>query len=191
MTKKKEKSKENSSNWGDIYNIFKEKLTSISKLEEEYSKLDGGKNKFIYETLKEVGKSVERQLGEVQIFEPLLKNSKFSKEEVRQNKALLDAMKNAPLTNSGCESENAYLGMMCSQTGGSASLQTLSKKRVISKNEYLKCSEITSATDEQRQTMWKWSRTSDAAKSVKEIEQTIVKDVRASRDLALEVKKEE
>ena len=111
----------------------------------------------------------------------------MTQKETAKQKKTLDTLRNAPLTNSGCESENAYLGLMCSQTGGSASLQTLNKKRVISKNNFL----MNEATDEQRQAMWKWSRTSEAAKSVKEIERAIVKDVCAAKELSLEVKKVE
>ena len=77
---------------------------------------------------------------------------------------------------------------MCSQTGGSASLQTPSKKRIISKKLYLKHPEIINAIDEQMRSMWKWSRTSATAKSAKGIEQTIVQDVRTARDLAVAVK---
>ena len=185
----KKRSKANSSNWEDVYNFFKTKLSDISKLENEYSELKDGKNKFIHEILKEVNESIERQLSEVKVFEPLLKSCPMTQKETAKQKKTLDTLRNAPLTNSGCESENAYLGLMCSQTGGSASLQTLNKKRVISKNKFLMNEATTNATDEQRQAMWKWSRTSEAAKSVKEIERAIVKDVCAAKELSLEVKK--
>ena len=56
----------------------------------------------------------------------------------------------APITNLGCESEFAKLDNRIKVTGGSTSVQTLSKKNVIANSKFLSKADFQSMSSEER-----------------------------------------
>ena len=52
------------------------------------------------------------------------------------NQEMQEKMKHTPLTNSGCESRAAQLGVMTDFVGGSTFIKTLSNKQIVKVNGY-------------------------------------------------------
>ena len=77
-------------------------------------------------------------------------------------------MKLSPLTNSGCESHKAELDVRVKHSGGSAPLETLSDKQIVSVNGYLlqPIFETDKAGEE-----WLWARNSEETKACRILRQ--------------------
>ena len=77
--------------------------------------------------------TIERQCNQVSY----LRNDETLDKEKKQ------LLKQAPLTNLGCESEFAKFDNRVKATGGSTSVSTLSKKNIIATNKLLVTSDFT------------------------------------------------
>ena len=69
-------------------------------------------------------------------------------------------MRHAPLTDSRFESRNAQLDVRVKVSRGSAPIQTISDKQVVSPNKYL----LTGELPHNKPEMFKWARISSEAK---------------------------
>ena len=67
-------------------------------------------------------------------------------------------LKNAPLTNLGCESEFAKFDNRVKATGSRTSVNTLSKKNIISTNKYLVNTEFSTTSCPEKREQWAWAR---------------------------------
>lgn len=100
-----------------------------------------------------------------------------------------EALKAAPLTNLGCESEFAKFDNRIRASGGSTSIETLSKKNIIFTNKYLVNSEFNDKTEGEKRQQWSWARTSNETKAVKKLQKDFLATIKATKKIAL-VKKE-
>ena len=100
----------------------------------------------------------------------------------------LKKLKYAPRTNLGCESNFSVLNAMVGKCGGGVSIQTLSSKRVISKNKFLVRPEMLDLSEQERKSLWSWARRSDAAKKARSIEAEMIDSLRNMKVQALEAK---
>ena len=94
-----------------------------------------------------------------------------------------------PLTNSGCESEFAKLDNRIKITGGTTSVQTLSRKNTVTTNAYLLDSNFLSMTDEEKRDCWKWARQFSEVKEVRKMEADFLATVKQTKHLALKKKR--
>ena len=96
----------------------------------------------------------------------------------------------APLTNLGCESEFAKLDNRISISGGSTSIETLSRKNVILTNRLLVDPTFTQQSSDEKRSRWKWARTSEEVANVKKVERNFIHTVKNANRLSV-LKKEE
>ena len=138
--------------------------------------VDEGKSGSSIEQLKSkcVGKileGLERQLSKVGIF-----RGEFTQET-------LEKLKHAPLTNSGCESRQAQLDVRLKHSGGLAPLQNISNKQTVAVNGYLKTSDFDDL--EKAGELFKWARTADEAKKVRQMQKDFNAKVESVKFVAL------
>ena len=137
--------------------------------------VDGdGKQKLLKSVLEEVIITVERQLSEMDIF--------------KDSEADIDRLEYAPVTNLGCESEFAKLDNRLKVSGGSATVETLSRKNIVSTNKLLSDQSFTELTEEQKMGQWKWARKSKEVEEAKAMKKELIETVRLSKHLILKKK---
>ena len=95
-----------------------------------------------------------------------------------------------PLTNLGCESEFAWFDNRVKISGGTESVQSISRKRVICTNALLVDSSFDNFSEKERWDSWKWVRTSEESSEVRKLETDFLATVKMSKKLVL-AKKEE
>ena len=156
----------------DFFKFKIEEVKNLQSSENAYNILD----KLISKCAGNVVEGVENQLQKVTYFK------KGVNQEVQEK------MKHTPLTNSGCESRAAQLGVMTDFVWGSTSIETLSNKQIVKVNGYLKTSDFT--TDEQTSHLFKWARTSSECKKVKEINQEFNARVNLTKTASLQAKEQ-
>lgn len=125
---------------------------------------------------KKVVETIERQLSKQAYF-----NEEISTE-------IEHLMKNAPLTNSGCESHFAVLDWRAAKHGGNMPLNTLSDLQVVSYNRYLESEEMKDPQNLANQ--YKWARKSKEAKAVDALEQEFLEKVSIFKEQSLYGKEE-
>ena len=99
-------------------------------------------------------------------------------------------MAHAEITNLGCESQFAKMDQRIHVTGGSTSVQTLSRKNIIATNAYLIDSTYVHMDEKDKRSKWKWARHSDEVKAVRKMEEDFLLTVKNSKHIAL-AKKED
>ena len=161
--------------WKHVDNFFKFKIEEIKSLESSEN-TSNILDKLISKCAGNVVEGVENQLQKVTYF----KNG--------VNHEVEEKIKHTPLTNSGCESRAAQLGVMTDFVGGSTSIETLSNKQIVKVNGYLKTSDFT--TDEQTSHLFKWARTTTECKKVKEINKELNARVQLTKIASLQAKEQ-
>ena len=78
----------------------------------------------------------------------------------RESQSTDSKITHAPLTNLGCESELTNLDNRIKICGGTTSIQTISKKNVVTTNAYLLNSYFLDLPVNEKKERWKWARTS-------------------------------
>ena len=136
--------------------------------------------------LKETSETLRRQLSAMPFFYDILEHDEA------QNYELPDPNKltYAPTTNLGCESEFAWFDNRVKISGGTESVQSISRKRVICTNALLVDSSFDNLSDKERLDSWKWARTSEESSEVRKLERDFLATVKMSKKLVL-AKKEE
>ena len=90
----------------------------------------------------------------------------------------------APLSNLGCESEFAKLDNRLKISGGTTSVETLSKKNVGSTNGFLVDSSYLDLSEQEKKQKWKWARASEEVKEMLKLKKDFLETVKASKSLA-------
>ena len=90
----------------------------------------------------------------------------------------------APLTNSGCESNFAQLDLECRRGSGQTKLQTMSDRHMVKGNRYFDTDQWKDMPAELKQMQWKSSRSSKEAKIVKDIKNEFLEKVKAAESLS-------
>ena len=146
---------------------------------EECATAATGKERLFAAVLEEVSSTINRQLSEMPFFD-------------EREESLVDVSKlaYAPLTNLGCESEFAKLDNRIIISGGSTSIETLSRKNVILTNRLLVDPTFTQQSSDDKRSRWKWARTSEEVANVKKVERNFIHTVKNANRLSVLKKKE-
>ena len=172
VDEKKKDTKEEKS-WTAVKEFFDEKKQALAVMLEKGksgSSIDQLESKCATKILE----GLERQLSKVGIF-----RGEFTEETIEK-------LKHAPLTNSGCESRQAQLDVRVKHSGGSAPLQNISNKQTVAVNGYLKTSDFDDL--EKAGELFKWARTADEAKKVRQMQKEFNAKVESVKFAALKKK---
>ena len=90
----------------------------------------------------------------------------------------------APLTNSGCESNFAQFDLECRRGSGQTMLKTISDRHMVKENKYFETDEWKNMSSELKSKQWSFARTSKEAKIVKEMKNKFMDKVKAAEGLA-------
>ena len=94
----------------------------------------------------------------------------------------------APMTNSGCESELATCGERIKKVGSTVSLESVSDRHIISRNKFFEHQKWKSSTLSEKRKYMHWARNSPEAKLVREKGKEYLKKVKAAVEHQLDVK---
>ena len=155
----KEKNKER--NWLGVKKFFDEKIKVLEKLKEDSGNDDTFK-KIIARSADKILDALDRQLSKMVFFSGSVSDETLAKMDL------------APLTNSGCESRQAELDVRVKHSGGSAPLETLSDKQIISVNGYL-LNPIFGSDEAGKE--WLWARSSAETKACRELRKEFLERV--------------
>ena len=112
----------------------------------------------------------------------------FYKEEVEISQAVLDKIDQAPLTNSGAESNFAQLDLECRRGSGQTKLKTMSDRHVVKSNKYFESDQWKKLSPELKQKEWDFARNSEKAKIVKDMQKDFFAKVAAADKIATKEK---
>lgn len=165
--------------WDGFRTLCKEKLEQLARWRDDFGKTTTGKGRLINAVLIEILNTVNRQLKEMDFFNPDVNS------HADENK-----LKFAPLTNLGCESQFARLDNKVRIAGGSTSLQTHSRKAVIAKNGLLVNPTFSEQNAESKHKKWKWARNSEQVARAREVEKEFLEKVQIARQLSVKKKED-
>ena len=159
------KNLKNVRDWYGVRDFFKLKLPEIDDLCEQL-KSGNGKDLLYSAMLKETSETLRRQQSAMAFFYDILEHDEA------QNNKLPDPNKltYAPLTTLGCESKFAWFDNCMKISGGTESVQSISRKRVICTNALLVDSSFDNLSPKERLDSWKWARTYKESSEVKKLE---------------------
>ena len=172
-----------SSKWTDVREFFKIKLSEIKKMKTEIDTRTG-RGRLMVALYTEILETLERQLGEMAFF------SSAIDQDSTVDWTMNPKLDRAPVTNLGCESEFASLDNMLKKTGGTTSVQTLSRKNTVSTNAYLVDSGFLDLTKEEKRNRWEWARHSNEVKEVRKMEADFLATVKQAKLLVLRKKEQ-
>ena len=86
----------------------------------------------------------------------------------------------APLTNSGCESNFSQLDLECRRGSGQTKLQTMSDRHMVKGNRYFDTEQWMLMSSELKNKEWKQARNSKESKVVKEMKREFMEKVKAA-----------
>ena len=96
----------------------------------------------------------------------------------------LSKLDQAPLTNSGCESNFAQFDLECKRGSGQTTLNTMSNRNMIKTNQYFSTEEWVKLAPELKRKAWKDARSGEQALVVKDMKKQFLDKVKASERLA-------
>ena len=102
----------------------------------------------------------------------------------------VDALKQAPSPNLGCEYEFAKLDNRLRTCRGKTSVSMLSRKNVVLTNRLLVNSKFEEKSLHEKRRSWKWARCFNEIQQVKKLEENFISSVKETKKIAL-LKKEE
>ena len=179
------KNLKNVRDWYGVRDFFKLKLLEIDDLCEQL-KSGNGKDRLYSAMLKETSETLRRQLSATRFFYHILEHDEAQNDELPDPNELTYA----PLTDLGCKSEFAWFDNRVKISGETESVQSISRKKVISTNALLVDSSFDNLSDKKRLNSWKWARTSEESSEVRKVERDFLATVKMSKKLVL-AKKEE
>ena len=174
------KNLKNVRDWYGVRDFFKLKLPEIDDPCEQL-KSGNGKDRLYSAMLKETSETLRRQLSAMPFFYNILEHDDGQNDELPDPNKLTYA----PLTNLGCESEFAWFDNRVKISGGTESVQSISRKRVICTNALLVDSSFDNLSDKERLDSWKWARTSEESSEVRKLERDFLATVKMSKKLVL------
>lgn len=169
-------------NWSGVHNFFKEKLPLLENQRETLSKTVECKDKLISAVLDEVVVSLKRQLSEMSYFREI------TGEKLDSPLPDPEKLKYAPMTNLGCEGEFAKLDNRVKISGGSTSVDTHSRKNIVSTNGLLVDTSFVELSSNEKKRQWKWARASPQVQEAKKLHKDFLETVKAAKILAVQKK---
>ena len=161
--------------WSGMKIFFTELLGKLSSCSEKTSGMSGC-DLLEAEVCIKVKVSLKNQLDYMQ----------FYREESDDTlpEDTLKKLNQAPLTNSGCESNFAQLDLECKRGSGQTTLNTMSNRNMIKTNQYFKSEEWDKLAPELKRRAWKEARSGEQALLVRKMKQQFLDKVRASELLS-------
>ncbi|XP_013414654.1 uncharacterized protein LOC106176709 [Lingula anatina] len=164
--------------WAGVKSFLEGKQVELEKIMlKKRGEAESGRDKLVAAVIEEVIDTLKNQMS---------KTDYFRRSDVDSD----DDMKYAPLTNLGCESEFSKLDHRIKVTGGSSSVQTLSRKNLLASSGLLVHSQFESKSAAERKERWKWARCSEEVKAVQKLETDFLATVESAKKLALHKKEE-
>ena len=96
----------------------------------------------------------------------------------------VEKLNNAPLTNSGCESNFAQLDLECRRGSGQTKLQTMSNRHMVKGNKYFETENWKQMSAQLKSKEWKAARGSKESKIVREMKNEFIAKVKAAEKIA-------
>ena len=170
-------SKSDRRSWSGMKQTFVDINSNLSKSSIQTPEMSGSEL-LEAEICAKVQSSVKHQLDYMQFY-------KDDTEEGGLTEATLRKMEEAPLTNSGCESNFAQLDLECRRVGGgNTTLQTMSQRHIVKTNKYFNTEDWKNMETDLKNKAWKQARSSDQAKIVRSMQKDFLDKVKASEALA-------
>ena len=169
--------KSDSRSWSGMKQVFSDILSKLSKSAVQTPEMSGSQL-LEAEIHAKVHSSVKNQLDYM----------KFYREDIEEDElsgATLRKMEEAPLTNSGCESNFAQLDLECRRVGGGqTTLQTMSNRHIVKTNQYFSSEDWKHMEAELKNRAWKDARSSSQAKIVRSMQKEFLDKVKSAEALA-------
>lgn len=166
-------------NWVGVRQFFETKLQELQEAETEAREGDG-KKRLLAAVIEEIRESLTRQLSAMSFF-----NTVPGCSSARDVVPDMEKLNKAPLTNLGCEGEFAKLDNRLRVSGGTTSVETLSRKNIVATNSLLNEPTFQDRSEQERLEDWKWARSSEETKAVREMQKDFLSNVKASVRLSL------
>ena len=172
--------KSGSRSWSGMKQKFSEILTKLSNSAMKTSDMSG-KELLEAEICAKVHESLKHQLDYMAFY-------REDSEDDPISEVTLKKLEEAPLTNSGCESNFAQLDLECRRGGGQTTLQTMSNRHMVKSNKFFNTEDWTQMESEVKNKAWKEARSGEQAKIVKSMQKEFLDKVKASEALATQEK---
>ena len=145
-------------NWAGICSFFEQKLPELKQARDKASGADDGQSRLYGVVLDGVIETLERHLSEMEFFQ--------NSDEAGPANSDVSKLEYAPLTNLGCEFEFAKLDVRIAASSGSTTVQTYSRKNIVTTNRLLTdpsfselgSTEKTTKMEGEHRRMWPLSR---------------------------------
>ena len=169
-------SKSDLRSWSGMKECFSGLLSQMSKSATTSTDMSGSQL-LEGEVYAKAHSSLKNQLDYMKFFQEPSEDDPISN-------ATLKKMDEAPLTNTGCESNFAQLDLECRRGSGQTTLQTMSNRHLVKTNDYFNSEEWKQMAPELRSKSWKDARSGEQAKIVRKMQQEFLNKVKASESLA-------
>ena len=166
-------------NWTGVREFFRQKIPELKNIRDN-ANADNEEELLLSSVLDEVVDTVQRQLEEMRYF--------YEEESITEETET--KLKHAPLTNLGAETKFAKLNNRLMVSGGTTSIDTLSRKDIVATNALLVDSSFTELSSDEKKKRWKWGRASENVKVARKLNKDLLKTIETNKRLALEKKKE-
>ena len=166
-------------NWTGVREFFRQKIPELKNIRDN-ANADNEEELLLSSVLDEVVDTVQRQLEEMRYF--------YEEESITEETET--KLKHAPLTNLGAETKFAKLNNRLMVSGGTTSIDTLSRKDIVATNALLVDSSFTELSSDEKKKRWKWGRASENVKVARKLNKDLLKTMETNKRLALEKKKE-
>ena len=170
-------SKSDSRSWFGLKQVFSHILSQLSSSAVQTPTMSGSQL-LEAEIFAKVYDSLKKQLDYMQFYKEDTEASDLSE-------ITLKKMEEAPLTNSGCESNFAQLDLEFRRVGGGqTTLQTMSNRHIVKTNKNFNTEDWKNMESKLKNKAWKDARSSEQAKIVRSMQSDFLDKVKASEALA-------
>ena len=158
--------------WSGMKKFYSELLQSLSTVAQPSAGMTGTQ-RLKASVAGSIHAGLQHQLAYMKFFS---EDSVSEETEKKQN--------DAPLTNSGCESNFSQLDLECRRGSGQTKLETMSDRHMVKGNRYFDTDQWKQMPAELKQKQWKSSRSSKEAKIVKYMKKEFLEKVKDAESIA-------
>ena len=162
--------------WSGMKIFFTDLLTQLSSSSVKTAAMSGSEL-LEAEVCRKAKDSLRNQLDYMKYFREDTEDESMSEDTLKK-------LDQAPLTNSGCESNFAQFDLECKRGSGQNTLNTMSNRNMIKTNQYFSTEEWIKLAPELKSKAWKDARSGEQALVVKNMKKQFLDKVQASELLA-------
>ena len=170
------KSRSEARSWSGMKIFFSDLLNQLSTSALKTTGMSGSQL-LEAEVCSKVQSALKNQLDYLKFYREDSEEEPISEETLKK-------LDEAPLTNSGCESNFAQLDLECKRGSGQTTLQTMSNRHMVKTNQYFNSEDWKNMEPELKTKAWKDARSGDQSKIVKKMQKQFLDKVKASESLA-------